>query len=403
VSAHRILTVAALVVTVCASLGAAPARYATIAVAHAVTPGFGRPAVVSPRVPGPGPARIQAGANDLAKAKSARDVGVAMRSTTIVTGARVYSEASLGAVERERVARAVTRGVAQTAADLGLPFARPPEVYVFTTRGSFSLGLQRGFGQRATDANALAYAKGGVAFAGASAVVINWQATDPALSVIAHELTHLLVHEAAGVDTPIPAWFDEGLATQEQRSADTDDLASAKDASTTLAILRGNDISLTSLTTPGDWTLVDARLGGRSYAFASEAVGMVRADVGTAGLGAILERSRQVGFAQAFGESVGESPTEFAYDFPGRYVSAHGPRIAQTPTDSGVVWCATGFVPDTALHVTITGSGYRLEYDVQADRDGIYSAAFGGTAPPGRYLITVTSDGVRVSALIRAA
>jgi hypothetical protein len=326
-----------------------------------------------------------------------------MRSTTIVTGARVHSEASLGAVERERVARAVTRGVAQTAADLGLPFARPPEVYVFTTRGSFSLGLQRGFGQRAADANALAYAKGGVAFAGASAVVINWQATDPALSVIAHELTHLLVHEAAGVNTPIPAWFDEGLATQEQRTADTDDLASAKDASTTLTILRGGDISLTSLTTPGDWTLVDARLGGRSYAFASEAVGMVRASVGTAGLGAILERSRQVGFAQAFGESVGESPTDFANHFPGRYVSSHGPRIAQTPTDSGVVWCATGFVPDSALHVTITGSGYRLEYDVRADRDGIYSAAFGGTAPPGRYLITVTSEGARVSALIRAA
>jgi hypothetical protein len=100
---------------------------------------------------------------------------------------------------------------------------------------------------------------------------------------------------------------------------------------------------------------------------------------------------------------MGESPADFAHDFPGRYVSSHGPRIAQTPTDSGVVWCAAGFVPDSALHVTITGSGYRLEYDVRADRDGIYSAAFGGTAPPGRYLITVTSDGARVSAFVRAA
>jgi EAL domain-containing protein (putative c-di-GMP-specific phosphodiesterase class I) len=330
------------------------------------------------------------------------DPGFAM-SDVRSDGARVLAEATIGSDDTRRIATAVTDDVAGVERMLATSFERQPAVYVFATRASFAFALQRSFGQSGTDAGMLAAANGGVAFPRQGAIAINWESVrgDISLSVVRHELTHLLVHEIAGVDTELPAWFDEGLASLAARDAAPGGLAGARDASVTLALLAQGSASLTALSSPVDWTLRNAQLDGRGYAVAAEAVDVLRASGGNDGLRAILARSRAVGFGQAFGEMRGESVADFASAFPARFATEHSaPRIQQVARGSSVEWTISGVQPNAPIAVTIDGANYHLEFQVQSDRDGVYSAVFGGTARAGEYSITVLARGAHASTVV---
>src|SRR5947199_8503450 len=104
--------------------------------------------------------------------------------------------------------------------DLGHTFASRPAVYVFATRNSFAFGLQEIFGVRGPDAGLLAVANGGITLPRQGTIVLNLQnvPNDKDFAIVRHELTHALVHETIGVDSTLPAWFDAGLATLEERA-----------------------------------------------------------------------------------------------------------------------------------------------------------------------------------------
>lgn len=328
--------------------------------------------------------------------------GLAMIDLT-PDGARLLVEGTIGGADAARIAAAVSGDVAEMQQMLATSFERQPAVYVFTTRASFAFALQRSFGQSGTEAGMLAAANGGVAFPRQGAIAINWENVrgDASLSVFRHELTHLLVHQIAGVGTELPAWFDEGLATLAARRVGTDDLSSARDASVTLALLAQGSASLTALSSPVDWTIRNAELDGRGYAVAAEAVDLLRASSGTEGLRSLLARSREVGFGQAFGEVRGESVADFAAAFPARFASEHSaPQIRQAPRGSSVEWSVSGVRPNSPINVTIDGADYHIEFDVQSDQDGVYSAVFGGTVQPGEYTITVIARDMRTSTVL---
>ena len=61
----------------------------------------------------------------------------------------VLLESSISPADRERIGRAVDRDLAQLERAFGHVFVNRPAVYVFATRSSFALGLQRIFGVRA--------------------------------------------------------------------------------------------------------------------------------------------------------------------------------------------------------------------------------------------------------------
>jgi EAL domain-containing protein (putative c-di-GMP-specific phosphodiesterase class I) len=315
-------------------------------------------------------------------------------------GARLLVEGTIGYEDATRISAAVSGGVAGVQQMLATSFERKPDIYVFATRASFAFALQRSFGQSATDAGMLAAANGGVAFPRQGAIAINWESVrdDTSLSVLRHELTHLLVHEIAGVETEIPAWFDEGLASLAAREVSSSDLPGARDASATGALLAQGTASLSALSSPVDWTIRNAELDGRGYAVAAEAVDILRASSGNQGLRTILQRARTVGFGQAFGEARGESVADFAAAFPARFASEHAtPRLRQVPRGSSVEWSVSGVRPNSPITVMIDGADYHLEFDAQSDRDGVYSAVFGGTVQAGEYSITVLARGMRAS------
>ena len=331
------------------------------------------------------------------------DLGLTMAPATR-EGARVLAEPSISADDVARIAAAVERDLSATERMLGAAFERAPTVYVLATRSSFAYAVQRGFGQSSTEAGALAAGNGGVAFPRQAAIVVNWEAvrTDSSLSLIRHELTHVLAHQLAGVETELPAWFDEGLATLAERDVDPDALADARAASATLALLAQGRGTLAALSSPRDWTIRNAELDGRGYTVAAQAVELLEQRGGTDAVRRLLAESRTAGFGAAFATVRGESVADFTSAFPARYALQHDvPLIVQRRDGASVRWSVSSVIPDSQIKVTIDGTDYHLEFDARSDRDGVYTAVFGSTAKPGDYAVTVSVRGTRASTMLR--
>jgi hypothetical protein len=384
------------------------ARIALGGAAAFVAPfGFARIALGPSAGPTASPVDVERGSQCCSRAMAGEpvDLGLTM-ATTSVDGARVVAEASVPADDVARISAAIARDLGWTERAFGASFDRAPTVYVLATRASFAYAVQRGFGQSATDAGVLAASNGGVAFPRQGAVVLNWEAAraDRSLAIVRHELTHVLAHQLAGFETVLPAWFDEGLATLAERQVASDPLEDARSVSTTLTLLAQGRGSLTMLSSPRDWTLRNAELEGRGYALAGHAVELL-AGGGMEGMRDLLERASTAGFAEAFAAWRGESVADFAAAFPARFATDQSSLfIAHRPDGGSVRWTVSGARPDTTMKVTIDGHDYHVEFDARADRDGVYSAVFGGTAKAGDYTITVLGrDGVRASTVVRVS
>lgn len=330
-------------------------------------------------------------------------LGLAMTPAT-VGDARLLAEAAIPADDVARLAGALERDLTATERILGAEFERAPTVYVFATRASFAFALERGFGQSAGEAGMLAAGNGGVAFPKQAAIAVNWEAVraDASLSLMRHELTHVLVHQLAGTDTDLPAWLDEGLATLAERDGGSDDFGDARAASATLALLAQGRASLDALSSPREWTIRNAELDGRGYTVAAQAVELLESQLPADGVHRLLTEARAKGFGAAFATVRGESVADFVSAFPARFAMAHdAPTITQRHDGAQVRWSVSGVPKDAPLSVTIDGVDYHLQFDARADRDGVYTAVFGGTAKAGEYQISVSSHGARASTTLR--
>ena len=325
---------------------------------------------------------------------------------TIDLETRTYDSGGVRVVVDASVDEAMARTVVATAgadrraveAMLGVPLARTPTVYVIGSRDSFARVLERSFGQSALAAAALASAHGGVAFPDRASVVLNREnlGSGP-LTIVRHELTHLLVHQLAG-DADLPAWLDEGLATLAERDASGDPIAELRDAARTSALLSRGVITLTALGSPEGWLADAGGADGGSYTVSVEAVRMLRDRLGDGGLSRLLLDARTDGFTDAFGASVGMSPADFERAFSADEARAHsGLRLATRTDGEPTRWAVAGVTPGTTVHITIDGDGYHVAFDVALGPDGVYEAVFGGTAPRGSYTLTASHGGATVT------
>lgn len=319
--------------------------------------------------------------------------------------ADLYVESSVSPEVRTELALTVDRDMAALEAEFGRPFSTRPAIYVFATRSSFALGLQQMFGVRGPDAGILAAANGGVTLPRQGVIAINLQnlPNQSALPVVRHELTHALVHEVVGVNTPLPAWFDEGLATLEERATDPSAQASVRHSAIALSLLAEGKTSLRDLSVQVDWARQNAKLGGDAYTVAAEAVRLLEQRVGRAGLLNVLAATgRGEEFAAAYAQESGESLGDFESAFPARLASEYtAPRIVQDAGAGAVRWTLAGYTPSSPITITIEGVGYRVEYGAETDRYGMYQAVFGGTAPHGAYTVHVAGTGGKATAPIR--
>ena len=316
--------------------------------------------------------------------------------------ADLYVEESVAPAVRDALAKAVERDMAKLEQDFGRSFASRPAVYAFATRNSFAFGLQEIFGVRGPDAGLLAAANGGITLPRQGAIVINLQnvPNDKDYAIVRHELTHALVHETIGVDAVLPAWFDEGLATLEERDGGA--TVGARSSAVALSILSTGKATLGDLDQQTQWAQRNAALDGQAYSVAAEAVRLLEQRVSHDGLLRILEAvgggSR---FAAAYLAESGETIADFTHAFPSRLAAESEARIVQTARPDGVLWTISGFTPESVVTIAIDGVGYHLEYQVRTDKYGMHQGSFGGTAPKGEYTIRASRSGTSATTTIQ--
>jgi hypothetical protein len=316
--------------------------------------------------------------------------------------ADLYVEASVAPAVRDALAAAVERDMATVERDLGHSFVSRPAVYAFGTRTSFAFGLQTVFGVRGPDAGILAAANGGITLPRQGAIVINLQnvPSDKDLAIVRHELTHALVHQILGVNASLPAWFDEGLATQLERDGGA--TVGARGSAVALGILTAGTTTLADLDQQTEWAQRNAALDGQAYSVAAEAVRLLEQRVTHDGLVRMLDA---IGGGSTFGAAylaeAGETIGDFTQAFPSRLAAESEARIVQTARPDGVLWTLAGFTPNSAVTVTIDGTGYHLEYEVRTDKYGMHQGSFGGTAPQGEYTIRASRAETSATTTIR--
>ena len=326
-------------------------------------------------------------------------------SSAAVRNAVIFTEDSVKPAQRQAVARAVDRDMQELEQQFGRTFTARPSIYVFSTRATFALGLQQMFGVRASDAALLAAANGGVNLSQQSAIVINLQnlGNDKDLAIVRHELTHALVHEIIGPDAVLPAWFEEGLATLEERKGTIGGTEAARHAAVALSLVTQDRTTLGDLEQVSQWVQRNAALDGQAYTVSAEAVRLVEESVSRAGVVRMLEATGHgTSFADAFAFETGQSVADFQRAFPARLAAEQATaRIAHTPLADGVQWTLAGFAPESAVTIRIEGVGYKLEYEVTTDKFGMYQAVFGATAPRGEYTLRASRSGTTTSVQIR--
>ena len=316
--------------------------------------------------------------------------------------ADLYVEESVPSAVRDALAAAIDRDMAKVEGELGHSFVSRPAVYAFASRTSFAFGLQTVFGVRGPDAGLLAAANGGITLPRQGAIVINLQnvPNDRDFAIVRHELTHALVHEIVGVDAALPAWFDEGLATQMERDGGA--TVGARGSAVALGILTTGKTTLADLDQQTDWAQRNAALDGQGYSVAAEAVRLLEQRVTHDGLVHMLDA---IGGGSTFGAAylaeAGETIADFTHAFPSRLAAESEARIVQTPRPDGVLWTLAGFTPESVVTIAIDGSGYHLEYEVRTDKYGMHQGSFGGTAPKGEYTIRASRSETSVTTTIR--
>jgi EAL domain-containing protein (putative c-di-GMP-specific phosphodiesterase class I) len=315
----------------------------------------------------------------------------------------VIADARLAPSVRSDLADSVDGDMRELEQRFGRRFERPPTVYLFASRSTFAIALDRFFGARGSESGLLAAANGGVTIPRQNAIAINLQnvPSSGSSTIIQHELTHVLVREIAGANAVLPAWFDEGLATIEQETSTLPD-GGARARAVTVALLKAQETSLADLADATYWTQRNAALNGQAYLVAATAVRLMEERVSRAGIVRMLTSVRHGrSFAEAYADEAGESLREFVTVFEGLASSDSDPQITVSPAEDGVLWTLSGFTAETVIAVQIDGRSYRLGYPATTDRYGVYQAVFGSTAPPGDYVVRVSGGGRTATETLR--
>lgn len=331
---------------------------------------------------------------------------------TVRTGsADLRVEIAIGEADRVAIVAAIERDVPAVEREYGHPFTLRPVIQVFALTGTFEQAVQQLYGYPPQVARSLGGA-GGAMDRTSGTIVINWQrlAADRPITIIRHELSHLMVRQIVGVDASVPAWFDEGLATLSQYALGAQATAGVDADYVANALLSTQRLSLAQLVTTESWLRASATAGAATYAVAGSAAATVRGDVGQQGLRRILELTGSGrSFEDAFALVTQRSVASFAAGLGERVGDRAAPEIAVgagADAQGNVPFAVRGFPPGKAIELVIDGTStqgqpYHVLYPLTADGNGTALGTFGSTAPPGTYALRARSGAVTAAAVLR--
>ncbi len=319
-------------------------------------------------------------------------------------GADVYTETTIGAGETQTVVTGVEADIAQVQSDYGRRYAARPAVYALGSSSTFFWAIQ-GIGGSTSPTPTWASGVCICAEPHPGWVFVNWSlaraTAQPTTS--RHELTHVIEHEAAAGGT-LPAWFDEGNARVEEFTMEgTRWFAALQRYRAASMAARGSLFTLDELTSQRVWNERSDIDATYEYAVASQAVALLRDDIGMSGeqlLFALMGQGRT--FDEAYELVAGRPLSDFGDALAARIgaLAASIPGIAAAPdtlAGPGLTFIIYGLPANAPFTYQVTGPSSSRQTSAVADPYGVFYTYLGSSWPPGSYVMTVSWTGGTLS------
>jgi hypothetical protein len=339
--------------------------------------------------------------------KTVGGVTLALKSSN---AADTYVESSIESQVMAQIATQVDADVAQIEKDFARQFRTIPTMYVFAAEQSYAQGMQTLLGYSADRAGQASKSSIAMYSPAHNLVLANWDGVSDTLprTAFRHELTHLLLAQIVNTNPTMPAWFNEGLAVSEELTLPGSKWIGMLQKYRTLSMAINNQlIPLSELDSPTQWSLRTSPASSFQYAESQQAVEMLKADVGQAGINRILELMGQgQSFQHAFATVTGKPFADFAAAFPSR-VKAIAPAVPgiawvdDSPIGPGLSFIYYGFAPLSAITVDARSNAYGATITELANIYGTGWKYLGPNFPPGQYNLTVGNGVLFISVVAR--
>jgi hypothetical protein len=317
----------------------------------------------------------------------------------------VYTEVAITTADTAAIVAHVAVDVPAIQTDYGRVFTSRPTLYVMATTASYTRALQTIFGADAATAQQLGASSQGIFSELIGATASDWEKLAPQkpLSSLRHELTHMMEAQISR-RAVLPAWFNEGNARLEDLTVPGSQykVMTNRYGAASMASL-GMLIPLTDLVSQRTWNERPLPLGVYQYYEASQAVQLVRTDVGAAGIIRILDFMGQgQSFDAAFTSTSGQPFTNFLSTYAARIraVAPSYPGITTAGDSSvgpGLSFMFYGFPSNTQVTLNIGGTASATPQTVTTSSIGTYSSYLDERWPAGSYTFSATWSGGTVS------
>jgi hypothetical protein len=312
---------------------------------------------------------------------------------TVVCGANADVWLNGSGLDAENVTQTIDRAVVAVEAAFGRSFHHRLNVNVFATKAGFDIGLKQVLRVEP------APLEEGV-FIPPAIVAIDWTGGDLPEAIARHEITHLVVDEAAGRRVPVPFWLHEGLATLNEFPVSADTAMISRYCSASAA--KANKLpELSSIASGAGWRAYVNDVGVIAYYLAAQVASFIVSD--SANESNLLEKiGGGLPIESAYEAASGRSFATFTSGLADRMVAlADGyPGVASVTRDSdgGTVYVIYGQPPNTRVNVSIANARFGGSNSPTTNAYGCGSGLLGNSWPRGTYLVTLTGPGGRATA-----
>ncbi len=316
---------------------------------------------------------------------------------TVVCGANADVWLNGKGLDAANVTKTIDDAVIAVEAAFGRSLRHRLNVNVFATKAGFDVGLKQVLRVEPTPLEE------GV-FIPPAIVAIDWSGGDIPEAIARHEITHLVVEEAAGRRVAVPFWLHEGLATLNEFPVSADTALISRYCTASAA--KADQLpALSSIATGADWRAYVNDVGVVAYYLAAQVASFIVTDAGSEsnlldkiGGGLPIESAYTAAGGRSF-ESFTAGLTDRAVGLADGY-----PGIATTTraSDGASIYVLYGQPPDTRINVSISNARFGGSNSPTTNRYGCTTGLLGNSWPRGTYLVTLNGPAGRATAnLIR--
>jgi hypothetical protein len=314
---------------------------------------------------------------------------------TVVCGANADVWLNGNGLDAASVTSTIDGSVVAVEAAFGRAFRHRLNVNVFATKAGFDIGLKQVLRVQPTP-----YEEG--VFIPPAIVAVDWSGSDAPEALARHEITHLVVDEAAGRRVAVPFWLHEGLATVNEFPVSADAALRSRYCTASAAKV-GQIPTLSSIATAAGWRAYVNDVGPDAYYLAAQVASFIVSDAG--GESKLLEKiGGGLPIESAYAAASGRSFDTFTAELGGRALAlADGfPGVASTTreSDGGSVYVLYGQPPDTRVNVSIANSRFAGSDSPTTNRYGCSTGLLSTSWPRGTYLITLSGPAGRATATL---